>query len=274
MPATFVVGISSDIGRELASRFTADGWKVSGTFRQKTNLRELNPSVSVTPCDLRSCESIDSAVEALRREGLAWDVLVMAAGTEEPIGAFWDCDADEWEENIQANALGPLRMVRALYPMRRQSGTPSVVFFSGAGTNGPAPSYSAYCASKILLIKMCELLDSETPDASFFIIGPGMVRTKIHEQTLRSRGRSESNYQKVVDFLASPGLGTNHDDIYACVKWCISAGKHVVGGRNISLVNDAWRTGGIQLAQALERDPALYKLRRFGNERMVAENKA
>jgi hypothetical protein len=31
--------------------------------------------------------------------------------------------------------------------------------------------------------------------------------------------------------------------------------------------------GGIQLAQALGRDPALYKLRRFGNERMVAENK-
>jgi NAD(P)-dependent dehydrogenase (short-subunit alcohol dehydrogenase family) len=93
--------------------------------------------------------------------------------------------------------------------MHSQSGTPSVVFFSGAGTNGPAPSYSAYCASKILLIKMCELLDSETPDASFFIIGPGMVRTKIHEQTLRSLDRSRVT-TKVVDFLASPGLGTNH----------------------------------------------------------------
>lgn len=273
MPATIVVGISSDIGRELASRLAADGWKVSGTFRQQTNVRGLPASVSVTPCDLSSRESIDSAVEALRREGLAWDILVMAAGTEEPIGAFWDCDADEWEKSIQANALGPLRMVRALYPMRSQSGTPSVVFFSGAGTNGPAPSYSAYCASKILLIKMCELLDSETPDASIFIIGPGMVRTKIHEQTLRSRDRSGANYQKVMEFLASPGLGTSHDDIYACVMWCISAGRHVVSGRNISLVNDAWRSGGIQLAQALERDPALYKLRRFGNERMIAENK-
>jgi NAD(P)-dependent dehydrogenase (short-subunit alcohol dehydrogenase family) len=273
VPAAIVVGISSDIGRELASRLVADGWTVSGTFRQKANVRGLPPSVSVTPCDLTSRQSIDSAVEALRRESVAWDVLVLAAGTVEPVGAFWDCDSNEWEESIQANALGPLRIVRALYPTRSRIGTPGIVFFSGAGSNGPAPSYSAYCASKILLIKMCELLDSETPDASIFIVGPGMVRTKIHDPTLRSPERSGLNYQKVVDFLASPGLGTSHDDIYACVKWCISAGKQVVGGRNISLVNDAWRSGGKGLAQALERDPALYKLRRFGNERRIAEDK-
>jgi hypothetical protein len=119
---------------------------------------------------------------------------------------------------------------------------------------------------------MCELLDSETTDTSVFIIGPGMVRTKIHEQTLHSRERSGANYQKVVDFLASPDSGTSHDEIFSCVKWCISAGKRVVGGRNISLVYDAWRKGGSSLAQALETDPALYKLRRFGNDRIIGEN--
>jgi NAD(P)-dependent dehydrogenase (short-subunit alcohol dehydrogenase family) len=273
MPAAIIVGVSSDIGRELASRFAADGWRVAGTFRQQANLSGLPTSVSVTPCDLVSPKSIDSAVVALQSEKLTWDVLVMAAGTVEPIGAFWDCDPDEWEKSIQANALGPLRMVRALYPMRSRNGTPSVVFFSGAGTNGPAPSYSAYCASKILLVKMCELLDSEASDASIFIVGPGMVRTKIHEQTLQARDRSGVNYEKVVRFLASLDTGTNHDEIYACVKWGISAGKGAVGGRNISLVSDAWRAGGIQLAQALESDPSLYKLRRFGNERIIAQDK-
>jgi NAD(P)-dependent dehydrogenase (short-subunit alcohol dehydrogenase family) len=140
------------------------------------------------------------------------------------------------------------------------------VLFSGSGTNSAAPAYSAYCASKILLIKMCELLDAESPDTSFFIVGPGIVRTKIHEQTLREPVRGGSNYGKVVEFLGSADPGTSHDDIYSCIRWCVAAGKAAVGGRNVALVHDAWRNGGTELARSLQNDPNLYKLRRFGNE--------
>jgi NAD(P)-dependent dehydrogenase (short-subunit alcohol dehydrogenase family) len=167
---------------------------------------------------------------------------------------------------MQVNALAPLRLVRRLYPMRRRAAPPAVAFFSGSGTNNAAPAYSAYCASKILLIKMCELLDAESDDTSFFIIGPGIVRTKIHEQTLRAPERSGANYRKVVDFLGSGNPGTAHDDIYACLRWCVRAGKAATGGRNVSLVHDAWRDGGAGLARALARDGDLYKLRRFGND--------
>jgi NAD(P)-dependent dehydrogenase (short-subunit alcohol dehydrogenase family) len=213
---------------------------------------------------------VAAALDAFRRDGPNWDVLVVAAGTEEPIGAFWECESDAWDQSICVNALAPLRLVRGLYPIRNTSGAPSVAFFSGAGTNSAAPAYSAYCASKILLVKMCELLDAESPDTSFFIIGPGIVRTKIHEQTLRAGERSGANYRRVVDFLGSTSQGTSHDDVYACLLWCVGAGKSVIGGRNISLVHDSWRDGGTGLASLLERDPNLYKLRRFGNDLRVA----
>lgn len=270
MSSVVVLGIASDIGRELAVRFAADGWGVSGTFRTRTGLDRLPAGVRLTQCDLASPRSVAAALDTFRRDGPNWDVLIVAAGTEEPIGAFWECEPDAWDESIGINALAPLRLVRGLYPIRNTSGTPSVAFFSGTGTNGAAPAYSAYCASKILLIKMCELLDAESPDTSFFIIGPGIVRTKIHEQTLRAGKRSGANHARVVEFLGSGSQGTSHDDVYACLQWCVGAGKSVIGGRNISLVHDSWRDGGVGLAKSLKGDPNLYKLRRNGNDLSVA----
>lgn len=272
MPVAIVISISSDIGHELAVRFASDGWAVWGTFRERSRMSHVPSGVQIAPCDLRSHDSISNAISAYAKSGLAWDLLMVAAGTEEPIGTFWECDADTWDDNVRVNALGPLRLLRGLYPMRNATGRPCVVFFSGSGTNSPAPRYSAYCASKIFLIKMCELLDSESSDTSFVIIGPGIVRTKIHEQTLRAPERSGANYRRVMDFLNSTTIGTTHADIYDCVRWCVDAGKAVVGGRNLSLVYDEWRNGGGALMRALEKDSSLYKLRRFGNDLRVVDN--
>lgn len=271
MPVAAIVGLSSDIGRELAVRYAADGWIVWGTYRDRAVLDKLPPGIKATACDLTARDGIAAAADAFRRENLQWDVLIIAAGTEEPIGLFWDCDDDAWDRGIEVNALAPLRLVRRLYPMRNRSGAPGVAFFSGAGTNNAAPAYSAYCAAKILLIKMCELLNAESPDTSFFIIGPGIVRTKIHEQTLREPGRSGENYRKVTEFLPSGNPGTSHDDIHACLNWCLKAGKGVVGGRNIALAHDAWRQGGAALMRQLKQDNDLYKLRRFGNELRIPD---
>jgi NAD(P)-dependent dehydrogenase (short-subunit alcohol dehydrogenase family) len=220
----------------------------------------------VVPCDFALTGSVDRAVRAFQERGLRWSLVIVAVGTERPVGNFFDCEPDEWERGIHVNALSPLRFLRGIHALREAGDAPCVAFFSGSGTNNAAPAYSAYCASKILLMKMCELLDAECPDTSFFIIGPGMVRTKIHQQTLEAPGKSGGNYKKVADFLASGDPGTSHDDIYGCLLWCRSSGKAVVGGRNIALAHDAWRGGGSSLASALRADQDLYRLRRSGNQ--------
>lgn len=268
MNTAIVIGLGSDIGRELAARFASDGWTVKGTYRTSGSVRAPAKAVESTRCDLASAESISAAQSWMREHCRGWRALVIAAGTEEPIGPFWDCDADEWDRGIQVNALAPLRLVRALYPIRDRTGSPSVAFFSGSGTNNAAPAYSAYCASKIMLIKMCELLDAESADTSFFIVGPGIVRTKIHDETLKADTRAGANYRRVADFLGSSSPGTSHDEIYSCIQWCMNAGKEIVGGRNISLVHDAWQDGAL-LERWLAGDRNRYKLRRFGNEHRI-----
>lgn len=265
----FILGLNSDIGRELGKRYLADGYRVCGTYRRQAALEELPAGATLFRCDVTSSASVRSVVESCRAANLRWDIFIGAVGTEEPIGPFFDCDFDAWAQSVKVNALGLLRVLHALYPLRAPGRECASVLFAGAGTNNAAPNYSAYCVSKILLIKMCELLAAETPDLNLVIIGPGMVRTKIHEQTLRAGERSGANYDKVVRFLGSDDPGVFHDDIYACVNWCIRAGREVVGGRNLSLVHDTWRRGGEALKRALLADENMYKLRRCGNARLI-----
>lgn len=271
MKTVFILGITSDIGRELGLRFMSDSWRVTGTCRPQADRHQLPADFQLFECDLGSAESIDRFIGEYQRENCQWDVFIVAAGTEEPIGSFWECEGDAWDKAIAINALAPLRVLRALWPYRNKTAQPAVAFFSGAGTNNAAPAYSAYSSSKIFLIKMCELLDAESLDTSFFILGPGIVRTKIHDQTLRAPAKSGPNYKKVVDFLGSEDPGTSHDDIYSCLRWCIGLPKEAIGGRNISIVYDPWRKGGEALSAALVAAPDLYKLRRFGNDFRIPE---
>ena len=223
-----ILGIGSDIGRELGMRLCRNGYYVTGY----KHYEELRPE--------------------------PWDLIVCCYGKLEPIGSFWDLDVDEWEYSFRANVFLPLRDIRELYPHRRPGA--SVCLFSGAGTNGPAPTYSAYCAAKVALVKMTELLDDESPDCKFFILGPGMVRTKIHEQIMRAGDRA-ANHQRVLDFLASPDSGTSHDDIYACLMACVAAPKAAVGGRNVCVHLDAWEN-----ISEVGGDKDFFKLRRRGDE--------
>jgi len=42
-------------------------------------------------------------------------------------------------------------------------------------------------------------------------------------------------------------------------------GRELVGGRNFSIVHDAWHHGGQALLARLQADPHHFKLRRHGN---------
>lgn len=231
MPSCVMLGANSDIARELTPRLMTDGWTVLPWTRE-------------TPLPVAE-----------------WDAVICAIGTLTPIGKFFDTEADGWCAGVDANAVLPLQLLRELWT-RRKPGA-SVCFFSGAGVSRPARTYSAYAASKAMLMKMTELLDDEY-DEKFFIIGPGMVRTKIQQQTLRA-GPAADNYARVKAFMeegdSAHGKGTSHDRIYECLKWCLQAPKDVVGGRNFYAPGMDW---GPQVEPLLRANRDMFKLRRFG----------
>lgn len=254
-----IVSISSDIGFALAKRWIEGGYRVIGTSRKPVPEAKF-PTVQ---CDLASRDSKTKVVEELlaNSTGGKWDVLVLAAGSQEPIGKFRETEFSDWAMSLNVNLISQLELLHLLMPHSKKGSR--VIMFAGGGTNGPVDYYSAYTLAKIASIKACELLASEEPELGFTILGPGWVRTKIHEQTLKAGpNAARSNYQRTIDMLAGDNM-VSMEQVLDWVDWIIEQPIEVVSGRNFSAAHDPM--GNQHLLRALTQDEDLFKLRRFGN---------
>jgi NADP-dependent 3-hydroxy acid dehydrogenase YdfG len=194
-----ILSISSDSGTALAEEWHRDGIEVMGTYRTWSNnckkLKELG--IQRIQCDFTDKKSIESAI--LSSVQIAhWNVLVLASGDQNPIGLFKDVVFDEWEKSINANFTGMLRFLHRCLGFQSTEMLRTVIFFAGGATNSATERYSAYTISKIASVKICELLDAEINDTRFSIIGPGWVKTKIHESTIKSKDFAGENYFKTI----------------------------------------------------------------------------
>ena len=244
---TIILGGGSDIGYFLAKQYISEGYDVVATYRNKKDKEKLI-DIGVCKaiyCDFSDFSSIDSLVNEFELLNYTWDQLISAIGTMLPIGKFLEIDFSKWEHNLKVNTFSQLYLLNKIWPCRVKNKIINVGFLAGGGTNNPFKNYSAYCISKIILIKMCELLDDENDDLNIFIVGPGYVKTKIHNETIENKVTAEDNYKKTIKFLESNG--TELIDIHNSIKWCIENGKNIMSGRNLSTVHDSWKTGGNDL---------------------------
>jgi NAD(P)-dependent dehydrogenase (short-subunit alcohol dehydrogenase family) len=263
-PVVFLSSITSDIGIALARHYVADGWIVAGTYRSTgllAQVRELGVE-HLYFCDLADPATIAQSTAEFAKSGLQWTTFISLASLPPPLCSFFGGSFDEWSHSVHVNAIEQLRQLHSLYPFRHANATADVVFFAGPGTNGAPKDFSALTVSKIMLIKMCELLHAEAPDLNPFIVGPGWTRTKTHDLILSDPNVSPEKKAETEAFLARGG-GTPMSDIYQSIRWLATQGRDVAGGRNFSVVHDIW--GSSELATALRSDPGMYKLRRHGN---------
>ena len=259
-----VVSASSDIGFAACERWAARGWVVAGTYRTRSDLVERmeQMGVRVIHCDLAMKSSILQACDQLRSGSSPWDILMICPATMKPISPFLQCDFDDWERSVSVNFTQQMRIAHSLLPARRENGEqmPIVILWAGPGTNNAPPNYSAEIVSKIAQIKMCELLDAEVPDIRTVIVGPGWVKTKIHDETLSAGKMAGTNYDTTVRKMSSDEC-TPMDQVIDFLDWAIDQPKEVIGGRNFSIVNDTWGTKALN--HKLGQTPDMFKLRRF-----------
>jgi len=271
--SVIIISASSDIGTAMCKRWLQKGYCVFGTYRTKSIAVDslIAKGATLLYADLSKTDIVEEACVNLKKSCPKWDILVMCPGTEEPVGLFIEDDFTEWERSIKINFTNQMRIVHNLLSARQADSIlgPSVILFAGGGANNAPKHYSAYIISKIALTKMCELLDAEIPDTRFTIIGPGWVKTKIHEATLKVPEKAGVNYKRTLEKLSGDEC-TPMEKVLDCCDWIVDMPRKVIGGRNISVVFDKWGTK--ELEKKLSKEYDMYKLRRFGNEWLL-ENK-
>ena len=196
MKTVAIIGAKSDIGAYISNSIKKDGF----------NTFEIGHS------------------QWFRREALVdgWDLIVFACGTMNPVGKFFECEPESWLSCIDGNALSPLLRLHHFYPARNEGA--QVCFFSGPNPHKPNPYYSAYDASKALLINAAKNINAE--GLKCFVLGPGYVPTKIHQQTIAAGVPNE----RLARARANNEAGTPMSKIYECLRWCMD---NDVGGQHI-----------------------------------------
>jgi NAD(P)-dependent dehydrogenase (short-subunit alcohol dehydrogenase family) len=309
MKNVVMISITSDIGAAMARRYVADGHRVIGSYRTapSADAHEALSACELHHCDLADAQSMTRFADLVAAAARPWDQLVFCAGDPLPLQSFFECDFDAWHDSVEVNCLAPLRLLHALYPLRRRATSlsngptaecttqhetqhetecaikretrsatanmsgpdaatgsiPTVVFFAGGGMNNAVRNFSAYTVSKVMLAKTCELIAHEFPDLRIVIVGPGWVRTKIHDRILEHVAADDPRAAQTRDFLSETS-GTDPDAIYDMIAWLARQDPALVSGRNFSVVHDAWQQGATLLDQ-LAADPDALKLRRRGD---------
>lgn len=181
-----IAGSGSEIASELATRLEADGWEVHGMPGKTLEVPKM-----------------------------AWDLLILSQGQLSPIGKFIDCHPIEWMNSIMVNGLLPLQCVRLAWQYKNKNAT--VIFMGGPNMTKTSPTYTAYRVGKGMLESIVGTLNEEYPEVRFRILHPGVVKTKIHNETLKA-GRSAANYERVFKIMNGAEPTVSHNEVYEKLK--------------------------------------------------------
>ena len=182
----FITGANRGIGLALARHFTDAGFNVIGTARkpdQATALKETGARVE--QLDVTDQASVDALAQRMGETPI--DILINNAGikgSDNKDLASLDVEDMAWVLNV--NTLGPVRVMKALFPNVQSSDRKIFVNISstmGSIERNTWGCCAGYRASKSALnsINKTFAVDYGKQGAAFVVIHPGYVQTDMNE---------------------------------------------------------------------------------------------
>jgi len=177
MKTAIITGGGSGLGKELGKLLSKQGYHIFLLARTEDRLKEaageiesIGGQVSFTTLDIRSPHDIQQFGENHLKDHNV-ELLIHNAGIGY-FGPFKDTDDDELVSMFETNALGPIRLTKALLNQLEQNST-IINIISTAGLRGKM-NESLYVASKFALRGFGESLQKEYEDSNLRIVNAYM----------------------------------------------------------------------------------------------------
>jgi NAD(P)-dependent dehydrogenase (short-subunit alcohol dehydrogenase family) len=185
--SALITGASKGIGLSVARALIADGYAVTITSRNATEIAqvaaELGAGARGVACDVKDPAAVQAEVDAHVQAFGGLDVLFVNAGVGH-FGNIADLSIQEWQDVIDTNLSGAFYTVKAAIPALSQRGGYIFTLSSLAGKN-PLPGGGAYNASKFGLNGLSEVMNLDLRDRGIKVtqIMPGSVATHFAGHT-------------------------------------------------------------------------------------------
>ena len=181
-----ITGSARGIGMAVAQIFLdnfgcaviadVDGDEAYSTAR---SLDSTGRRVLAVDLDVRSTESIESAIASTVSKFGRLDVLVNNAGTAHPEPSAQVTD-QSWSDLLAVHLDGTFRCCRAAYPSLRESGTAAIVNISSVLAKIGVPKRLSYSAAKAGIEGLTHVLAVEWAEVGIRVnaVAPGWTRTQ------------------------------------------------------------------------------------------------
>jgi len=197
-PTCVVTGGTRGIGKAIALRMSADGYKTLLTYKSDESsaiettqeIRNLGSECVCVKADLTRPESADTVVQTALSTLGKIDVLVNNAAISSNENLIADTDPEDWKEMINVNLHSVFDITRKVIPIMRRRGGGNIVNLSSNITKRLAPTFGAYAVSKAGLEALTIILAKEEAPNGIRVnaIAPGPINTKMLQGLLDEMG--------------------------------------------------------------------------------------
>ena len=185
-----ITGASSGIGAELARQLAARGYAVTLVARRRDRLvalaRELEDEhgvrADVSACDLAAAAARGRLIGAVKRRGLAVEILVNNAGFGSG-GRFHELDPEAELTMVRTNVEAVVHLCSKFVPRMVEAGRGAVLNVASVAAFQPVPRQATYGATKAFVLSFTDALtaDLHGTGVTATSLCPGPVPTEFGE---------------------------------------------------------------------------------------------
>lgn len=230
MKTAFVTGSSRGIGRAIAKRLAAEGYRVilhgvSESNHIKTLKEEIESESGVAEiavanlCDTEATMSLFPAVSRA-------DVLVLNASVQYRT-PWQEITVEACQEQLNCNFVSSMLLIQAAVPHMKENGWGRIITIGSVQEAKPHPDMLVYSASKAAQTNMMKSLSLQLAGDGITVnnIAPGVIYTDRNVEAL-----SDPEYAKKVRGSIPVGFYGEPEDCAGIVSLiCSDEGRYITG---------------------------------------------
>lgn len=197
-----VTGATSGFGQAMARRILKAGGRVIATGRRVERLEELRREsgemLLAVPLDLREADAGHKLIADLPEAFRAIDIAFNNAGLALGLEPAQKADLAEWEQMIETNVTGLVRIAHAILPGMVERGRGHIINMSSVAGTYPYPGGNVYGATKAFVRQFslnlrADLLGTPVKVTS---VEPGACETEFSQVRFRGDDAAAANVYK------------------------------------------------------------------------------
>ena len=237
-----VTGAGRGIGRAVAQRLSAQGYRVALTARSAHELAEtaalLDTETLVLPADMLDPGTPDTVVQAVEDAWGGVSVLVAnaGAGSSAPVHRITD---ELWANQLELNLTAPFRAVRRVVPGMVDRGWGRVVVVASMAAKRGEPYLGAYCAAKhgVLGLVRATAAELATTGVTANAVCPAYVDTAMADAAVGAivthTGRDAAAARELLERKQPIGRLITVEEVAETVWFCVA--NAAVNGQGINV---------------------------------------